>query len=69
MDLAYDHIAEEALAKEQAEAQKDGSSSDHQQASLSADLQDAYKALSSSPWGVRIGGFLGNMAKQVSYKG
>ncbi|KAH7312387.1 BSD domain-containing protein [Stachybotrys elegans] len=63
MDLAYDHIQEDAYAKEQAEA-KNGAKSDQPQASLEKDLQDAYKAFSASPWGVRIGGFLGNVVKQ-----
>jgi hypothetical protein len=64
MDLAYDHIQEEAFAKERAENQDD-SKSDKPQASLNDDLQDAYKAFSASPWGAKIGGFLGNVVKQV----
>ncbi|PHH61368.1 hypothetical protein CDD81_446 [Ophiocordyceps australis] len=63
MDLAYDHIQEDAYYKD-----NNASSSDtpkpEQQSSLNTDLQDAYKAISSSPWGLKIGGFLGNVVKQ-----
>lgn len=63
MDLAYDHIQEDAYAKEEA-GSKDSDKND-QQSSLNNDLQDAYKAFSNSPWGARIGGFFGNVVKQV----
>ncbi len=64
MDLAYDHITEESLPKDeeeqapQAETQPDSS--------LNADIQAANTAFSSSTWGARIGGFLGNVVEQVS---
>ncbi|KEY66850.1 hypothetical protein S7711_05204 [Stachybotrys chartarum IBT 7711] len=63
MDLAYDHIQEDAYAKEES-GSKDSDKNDHQQSSLNNDLQDAYKAFSNSPWGARIGGFFGNVVKQ-----
>ena len=62
MDLAYDHITEESLPKD-AEGSENRSS--QQQSTLNADFQEAYKAISSSPWGARIGGFFGNVVKQV----
>lgn len=66
MDIAYDHIQENAYAKEGESAEsKDASKSDQPQPSLNTDIQDAYKAFSASPWGARIGGFLGNVVKQV----
>ena len=64
MDLAYDHIQEDGYAKEEIEA-KDPSQPEKPQSSLNEDLQDAYKAFSASPWGVKIGGFLGNVVKQL----
>ncbi|KAF4125568.1 BSD protein [Geosmithia morbida] len=61
MDLAYayDHIQDDAESKQQ----KDGESG-KEEASLNKDLQEAYKSFSASPWGSRIGGFLGNVVKQ-----
>ncbi|GKT46549.1 BSD domain-containing protein C22A12.14c [Colletotrichum spaethianum] len=66
MDLAYDHIQESSLPKDADKKTGDtkDSKSDQPQHSLNDDLQDAYKAISSSAWGMRIGGFLGNAVKQ-----
>ena len=71
MDLAYDHIQEDAYPKDQAESSdkskaKQGETTlneDFQE--LNKDFQEAYKAFSSSPWGAKLGGFLGNVVKQV----
>lgn len=60
MDLAYDHITEKGYAKETGEPK-----TEQPQSTLNEDLQDAYKAFSNSPWGSRIGGFFGNVVKQV----
>ncbi|KAH9240433.1 hypothetical protein K456DRAFT_1719709 [Colletotrichum gloeosporioides 23] len=66
MDLAYDHIQESALPKDADKKKGDSTDTknDQPQASLNEDLQEAYKALSTSAWGMRIGGFLGNAVKQ-----
>ncbi|KAJ4312417.1 hypothetical protein N0V84_009953 [Fusarium piperis] len=65
MDLAYDHIQEDVYAKKpEGSESKDGSKPEQAQSSLNEDFQEAYKALSNSPWGARIGGFLGNVVKQ-----
>ncbi|KAK1988107.1 BSD domain-containing protein [Colletotrichum cereale] len=66
MDLAYDHIQESSLPKDADKKSSDtkNSTSDQPQHSLNDDLQEAYKAISSSAWGMRIGGFLGNAVKQ-----
>lgn len=66
MDLAYDHIHQETLTKNN-ESTEDGSkdANSGQQSSLDKDLQEAYKAISTSAWGVKIGGFLGNAVKQA----
>ncbi|KZZ97490.1 BSD domain protein [Moelleriella libera RCEF 2490] len=63
MDLAYDHIQEEAYPKD-GKGSKDTPKPDQEESSLNNDLQDAYKAISSSAWGLKIGGFLGNVMKQ-----
>lgn len=66
MDLAYDHIHQEEFDKEKkqkSEAAKNDPN--HPQQSLNEEFQEAYKAFSSSPWGMKIGGFLGNAVKQV----
>jgi hypothetical protein len=68
MDLAYDHILESSFPEEPS----DSHSADKKsvpQATLNEDLQDAYRAISSSPWGARIGGFFGTVVKQVCYPG
>ncbi|KAF7552485.1 hypothetical protein G7046_g7401 [Stylonectria norvegica] len=62
MDLAYDHIQEESYAKD--ETAKEGSKTEQNQPSLNSDFQEAYKAFSNSPWGAKLGGFLGNVVKQ-----
>lgn len=64
MDLAYDHIQEEAFPQDQS-SPSDTPKPEDQQSSLNSDIQEAYKAISSSPWGAKIGGFLGNVVKQV----
>lgn len=65
MDLAYDHIQEEALTPEQGVKDEDKKS----ETTLNSDFQEAYKAISSSPWGARLGGFFGSVVKQVDMAG
>jgi hypothetical protein len=69
MDIAYDHIVEESLPKEDEGSSSSSQSQNqaNQQNSLNSEFQEAYKAFSSSPWGARIGGFFGNVVKQVWY--
>jgi hypothetical protein len=67
MDLAYDQIRESTESKEEIEA----SSSEvkpEQKSTLNADLQDAYRAFSSTTWGASIGGFFGNVMKHVGIR-
>lgn len=65
MDLAYDHIQEDAYPKDQAGSNKGTPKPEQTESTLNKDFQDAYKALSNSPWGARLGGFLGTVVKQV----
>ncbi|KAI0839982.1 BSD-domain-containing protein [Hypoxylon sp. FL0890] len=70
MDLAYDHIAEDALPK----SPDDNNDSDGNQNAessrkkpehtLNEDIQEAYRAFSSTTWGSWLGGTVGNVIKQ-----
>ncbi|TFB07163.1 hypothetical protein CCMA1212_000735 [Trichoderma ghanense] len=62
MDLAYDHIQEEAIKN--AGEGGEGAKQEGAQNTLNSDIQEAYKAFSASPWGAKIGGFFGNVIKQ-----
>lgn len=69
---AYDHIQESALAPDEPSSAVGNNGANGEggkqtaQNTLNADFQDAYKAISSSPWGARLGGFFGSVVKQVS---
>ncbi|KAH7069655.1 hypothetical protein BKA63DRAFT_421460 [Paraphoma chrysanthemicola] len=65
MDSAYDHIQEESYPQDPSK-QQSGSETSHQQTAnnFNAEIQDAYKAISSSPWAARLGGFFGTVKKQ-----
>ncbi|KAI1079951.1 BSD-domain-containing protein [Whalleya microplaca] len=74
MDLAYDHIAEEALPKDSNNINNNtnndktgGQPSERtpeQQSTLNEDIQEAYRAFSSSTWGSWLGGTVGSVIKQ-----
>ena len=61
MDLAYDHIQEEALKQEAIEKGEQK----NPESTLNDDFQEAYRAIFSSPWGAKLGGFFGSVVKQV----
>ena len=61
MDAAYDHIQEETLRPDEVTHSEPQSSS---HSNLNTELQEAYKSFSASPWGARLGGFLGTVKKQ-----
>src|SRR5689334_20938563 len=71
MDVAYDHLqesfTEETTTASTAQSSSTGENKPAQQNSFNDDLQDAYRAFSSSPWGARIGGFFGSVVKQVRH--
>ncbi|POS83199.1 hypothetical protein EPUL_004730, partial [Erysiphe pulchra] len=60
MDLLYDHIQEKALTPDE-DSKKVEKETEN---TLNSDFQEAYKVISSSPWGIKIGGLLGNFVKQ-----
>ncbi|KAF2847515.1 hypothetical protein T440DRAFT_471030 [Plenodomus tracheiphilus IPT5] len=66
MDSAYDHIQEENYAQDPTQQQSASGESTHQEttSNFNAEFQDAYKAISTSPWAARLGGFLGTVKKQ-----
>ncbi len=69
MDLAYDHIVEQSLPKEDGSSRNNGESSDRKpESTLNDDLQEAYRAFSSSSWGSWLGGTVEKVVKQVCSK-
>ncbi|KAF4554418.1 BSD domain-containing protein 1 [Elsinoe fawcettii] len=62
MDVAYDHIQEEVLpaTDENGRERKEGD----KPAGLNAEFQEAFKAVSASPWGARLGGLWGQVRAQ-----
>ncbi|KAK0743290.1 hypothetical protein B0T18DRAFT_392094 [Schizothecium vesticola] len=68
MDIAYDHLQESFTEEATTQPNRASSSTDSNQpaqpATLNAEIQDAYRAISNSPWGARIGGFFGSVVKQ-----
>lgn len=71
MDVAVDHIQEEALSPEAETAtnQQQPSSSEQRPRTESNDLgtefKEAVQAVASTAWGARLGGFFGQVRKQV----
>ena len=70
MDAAYDHIQEESFPEDderrrggQTAAQDEGKN----EQSINQEFQEAYKAFSASPWGVKLGGFWASAKKQVRF--
>lgn len=76
MDIAYDHIQEESLPAHHERDQQastaatgnDSNSSQQQQQqapqTLNTEFQQAFQAVSASPWGARLGGWFGEARKQ-----
>ncbi|KAH0290425.1 BSD-domain-containing protein [Aureobasidium namibiae CBS 147.97] len=61
MDFAYDQIQEESLP---ADRENQPSTSSQPPTDLNAEFQQAFKAVSASPWGARLGGFFAQAKKQ-----
>ncbi|KAI9885600.1 MAG: translation termination factor GTPase eRF3 [Watsoniomyces obsoletus] len=59
MDIAYDHIQEEVLSPDTPQGD-----SKKTETSLNTEFAEAYKAISSSPWGARLGALVGTVKKQ-----
>jgi len=61
MDVAYDHIQEEVLPEHEEE---NGDKKDSV-GNLNTEISEALKAVQSTPWGATLGGFFGQIKKQV----
>jgi hypothetical protein len=66
MDSAYDHIQEKTYPEDDEKKQPGESSANAQASNFNAEVQEAYKAISSSPWAARLGGFWQTAKKQAS---
>lgn len=69
MDVAYDHIQEEILTSNEVSITEDDSgispsTSQRPNLDLNAEFQETFRAFSSSPWGMRLGGLWDNVRKQ-----
>ena len=74
MDVAYDHIQEEALTPAERKKAEDAASSstttttdnsEQQPAqTLNTEFQQAFQAVSASPWGAKLGGWFSQAKKQ-----
>lgn len=66
MDTAYDHIQKETYSPEGAEEGRDSNPARSQQNNnLGAEFKEAYQVISASDWGAKLGGFFGQVRKQV----
>ncbi|KAI5778357.1 hypothetical protein EDC01DRAFT_622691 [Geopyxis carbonaria] len=63
MDVAYDHTFQEEVAPTGTTGDE-GKDSQIPKESLNEEFQQAYKAISASPWGTRFGAFIGSVKKQ-----
>ncbi|TKA21778.1 hypothetical protein B0A50_08699 [Salinomyces thailandicus] len=63
MDVAYDHVQEEAFSPAD-EATRNATSDEAAGQNLNAEFQEAFKAVSASPWGSKLGGWLNTAKKQ-----
>jgi hypothetical protein len=66
MDSAYDHIQEKNYPEDDEKKQTGESSASGQSSNFNTEVQEAYKAISSSPWAARLGGFWQTAKKQAS---
>ncbi|KAK4549473.1 hypothetical protein LTR36_006470 [Oleoguttula mirabilis] len=62
MDVAYDHVQEEALSPSEEHQQR--AQSEEGGANLNAEFQQAFQAVSASPWGTKLGGWFSQAKKQ-----
>ncbi|KAJ8119344.1 hypothetical protein ONZ43_g3686 [Nemania bipapillata] len=65
MDLAYDHIVEESLPKDNGSSSNNGQTTDRKpESTLNEDFQEAYRAITTSSWGSWLGGTVKEVVKQ-----
>lgn len=61
MDVAYDHITEESLPDT---TKSDEGNDAHPKSNVNDEFQEAFKAVSASPWGMKLGGWISQARKQ-----
>ena len=70
MDVAYDHIQEETLPQDPPKPSPSQSNTNETNTpaspSLNAEFQEAYKSITTTPWGAKLGGFFTTVSKQSS---
>ena len=65
MDIAYDHVQNESYSSpDEAGGASSGERAATAQPTLNTELQDAFNAVTASPWGSRLGGWLSSARKQ-----
>ncbi|KAK4579986.1 hypothetical protein LTR86_000188 [Recurvomyces mirabilis] len=69
MDVAYDHVQEETYSPSEERSgtsttEQSSSDANNSNQSLNADFQQAFQAVSTSPWGSRLGGWFTQARKQ-----
>lgn len=62
MDVAYDHVQESTYSFSDDHGQRENAEEVHHD--LNSDLQQAFHAVSSSPWGAKLGGWFSQARKQ-----
>jgi hypothetical protein len=65
MDISYDYITEEPTRDNDNADKNPSQESANTANNLNAEFQEAYKAVSSSPWGMKLGGWMASAKKQV----
>lgn len=65
MDVAYDHIQEEVLSPDDS-GDREGKGAEPQP-TLNAEFAQAYKVISSTSWGAKLGSLVGTVKKQVCF--
>ncbi|KAF8420177.1 hypothetical protein EV426DRAFT_634131 [Tirmania nivea] len=65
MDLAYDHVQEAVIDNpEGSKPSTTSGTTTTNNVNLNVEFNEAYKAISNSPWGMKFGGWLGEVKKQ-----
>lgn len=67
MDVAYDHIQEETFPDDDGrdKAAQPSRAPGESSKDFNTEVQEAYQAISNSPWAARIGGLWGTVKKQA----
>lgn len=64
MDVAYDHVQEGNYPDDEGKRKQQPDGAVQEEKSINEEVQEAYKAFSASPWGMKLGGLWGTVRKQ-----